>query len=42
MERYFFDTFGYIRVNCNASKNIINEFENNISEGLNLPHLHPW
>ena len=39
MERYFFDTFGYITVNCNSSKNIINEFENDISQGLSLSHL---
>ena len=39
VERYFFDTFGYITVNTNLNKNIINHFEMDISKGLNLPYL---
>jgi hypothetical protein len=40
MEKYFFDTFGYITTNSNLDKNsIIDAYEYDITSKLNLPPL---
>jgi len=40
MERYFFDTFGYITTNSNINKkSVIDAYEHDITHKLNLPPL---
>ena len=38
-ERFFFNTFGYSTIGINSRKDLLLDFEHDISKGLNKPYI---